>query len=57
MLQKSKGAPRKRQAHMYDLCKGKGICEGGDEIDKVEESTDPDAKKVSPKYHLRYSYY
>ena len=31
---KSKGHPRKRLAHVYDLCKGKNICEGGDEIDK-----------------------
>lgn len=25
--------PRKRMAHVYDLCKGKNICEGGDEMD------------------------
>ena len=25
---KSKGQPRKRMAHVYDLCKGKNICEG-----------------------------
>ncbi|KAH9371227.1 hypothetical protein HPB48_013528 [Haemaphysalis longicornis] len=30
---KTKGQPRKRLAHVYDLCKGKNICEGGDEID------------------------
>lgn len=33
ILVKSKGQPRKRMAHVYDLCKGKNICEGGDEID------------------------
>ncbi|XP_064456621.1 DNA-directed RNA polymerase II subunit RPB1-like [Ornithodoros turicata] len=39
IVTKSKGAPRKRLAHVYDLCKGKNICEGGDEIDaKVGES-------------------
>ena len=37
ILNKTKGQPRKRMAHVYDLCKGKNICEGGDEIDKVEE--------------------
>ena len=30
---KSKGQPRKRMTHVYDLCKGKNICEGGDEMD------------------------
>ena len=34
---KSKGQPRKRMTHIYDLCKGKKICEGGDEMD-----TNPD---------------
>ncbi|CAB1345123.1 unnamed protein product [Coregonus sp. 'balchen'] len=30
---KSKGQPRKRLTHVYDLCKGKNICEGGEEMD------------------------
>jgi len=30
---KSKGQQRKRLAYIYDLCKGKNICEGGDELD------------------------
>ncbi|XP_059081445.1 DNA-directed RNA polymerase II subunit RPB1-like [Tigriopus californicus] len=34
---KSKGQPRKRMAHTYDLCKGKNICEGGDEMDIASE--------------------
>jgi DNA-directed RNA polymerase II subunit RPB1 len=29
----SLGQPRKRITHVYDLCKGKKICEGGDEMD------------------------
>ena len=33
IVMKSKGQPRKRMAHIYDLCKGKNICEGGDEMD------------------------
>ncbi|XP_054719438.1 DNA-directed RNA polymerase II subunit RPB1-like [Uloborus diversus] len=33
IIAKSKGQPRKRLTHVYDLCKGKNICEGGDEID------------------------
>ncbi|OWF51528.1 DNA-directed RNA polymerase II subunit RPB1-like [Mizuhopecten yessoensis] len=33
VLTKSKGQPRKRMAHVYELCKGKKICEGGDEMD------------------------
>lgn len=33
ILAKSKGQPRKRLTHVYDLCKGKNICEGGEEMD------------------------
>ena len=33
MLARTVGNPRKRLDGVYDLCKGKGICEGGDEID------------------------
>ncbi|KAL7869484.1 hypothetical protein AOLI_G00134720 [Acnodon oligacanthus] len=33
ILSKSKGQPRKRLTHVYDLCKGKNICEGGEEMD------------------------
>jgi len=43
---KSKGQLRKRLAHIYDLCKGKNICEGGDEIDKMEEGEGGETKKV-----------
>jgi DNA-directed RNA polymerase II subunit RPB1 len=37
ILNKSRGQPRKRLAHIYDLCKAKNICEGGDQMDKVGE--------------------
>ena len=37
---KSKGQPRKRLAFIYDLCKGKNICEGGDEMDMNRENVD-----------------
>ena len=51
IVSKSKGYPRKRMAHMYDLCKGKNICEGGDEIDKesgmdADDQADGQKKKV-----------
>ena len=47
---KSKGQPRKRLAHVYDLCKGKNICEGGEEMDiKKENPDDPNNEKVSIK--------
>ena len=46
-MSKSKGQLRKRLAHVYDLCKGKNICEGGDEIDKLEETEGGEPKKVS----------
>jgi len=47
---KSKGQLRKRMAHIYDLCKGKNICEGGDEIDKIENGAHTDGKKVCGPY-------
>ncbi|KAI2810971.1 DNA-directed RNA polymerase II subunit RPB1 [Blomia tropicalis] len=31
IIAETKGNPRKRLAHVYDLCKGKNICEGGDD--------------------------
>jgi len=33
-------------AHIYDLCKGKNICEGGDEIDKMDDGGGADGKRV-----------
>ena len=50
VLAKSKGQPRKRMAHVYDMIKGKNICEGGDEMDTKLENADnqppPDDRKV-----------
>lgn len=37
---KTKGQPRKRLTFVYDLCKGKNICEGGDEMDLNKENVD-----------------
>ncbi|XP_046374548.1 DNA-directed RNA polymerase II subunit RPB1-like [Haliotis rufescens] len=45
ILTKSKGHPRKRLAHVYDLCKSRKICEGGDEMDKRNEEEDPTGEK------------
>jgi len=54
IVSKSKGQLRKRMAHIYDLCKGKNICEGGDEIDKMDDGTD--GKKVCVSFiHYYYS--
>ncbi|XP_072390152.1 LOW QUALITY PROTEIN: DNA-directed RNA polymerase II subunit RPB1 [Diabrotica undecimpunctata] len=44
VVMKSKGQPRKRLAFVYDLCKGKNICEGGDEMDVGKETEDPNKK-------------
>ncbi|KAK7074173.1 DNA-directed RNA polymerase II subunit RPB1 [Halocaridina rubra] len=41
IVTKSKGQPRKRLLHIYNLCKGKMICEGGDEVDVTKEPEDP----------------
>lgn len=46
VIAKSKGFPRKRFAHVYDLCKTKKICEGGDEMDgKLGEDLMDEEKK------------
>ncbi|XP_033117859.1 DNA-directed RNA polymerase II subunit RPB1-like [Anneissia japonica] len=39
VIRKSKGQPRKRMTHVYDLCKGKKLCEGGDEMDNQFDAT------------------
>lgn len=44
-MTKSKGQPRKRLQHVYNLCKGKMICEGGDEIDVGKDPDDPNTLK------------
>ncbi|CAH1982162.1 unnamed protein product [Acanthoscelides obtectus] len=45
VVMKSKGQPRKRLAFVYDLCKGKNICEGGDEMDVGKEGEENPQKK------------
>ncbi|XP_066139223.1 DNA-directed RNA polymerase II subunit RPB1 [Euwallacea fornicatus] len=47
IIMKSKGQPRRRLAFVYDLCKGKNICEGGDEMDikKDGDQADPNKKQ------------
>jgi DNA-directed RNA polymerase II subunit RPB1 len=40
VVMKSEGQPRKHLTLVYDLCKGKNICEGGDEMDIHEECSD-----------------
>ncbi|XP_071451933.1 DNA-directed RNA polymerase II subunit RPB1 [Hetaerina americana] len=40
IVMKSKGQPRKRLTFVYDLCKGKNICEGGDEMDIQKDGVD-----------------
>lgn len=51
IVTKSKGHPRKRLAHVYDLCKSKRMCEGGDEMDtKLGEPTEENGE--TKKVHL-----
>ncbi|KAJ7351030.1 hypothetical protein OS493_037212 [Desmophyllum pertusum] len=49
VLSKSQTQPLKRLQHIYDLCKGKRICEGGDMVDDKQSSLDIDEaeKKMS----------
>lgn len=52
IVTKSKGQPRKRLLHVYNLCKGKMICEGGDEVDIVKE---PEDGPQHPHQHSQHS--
>lgn len=59
---KTKGQPRKRLTFVYDLCKGKNICEGGDEMDLNKENIeDPNNPQVIDVYvlsdFLHHSFY
>ena len=45
IISKTKLHPRKRLASIYDLCKGKKMCEGGDEFDKENQNEDIMEKK------------
>lgn len=45
IVMKSKGQPRKRLAYVYDLCKGKKICEGGEDMDITKDGAAPDPNK------------
>ena len=45
IVMKTKGQPRKRLAYVYDLCRGKSICEGGEDIDVGKENNDPNKKQ------------
>lgn len=42
---KTKGQPRKRLTYVYDLCKGKNICEGGECVDM--KTNDEEVKSIA----------
>ncbi|XP_059613251.1 DNA-directed RNA polymerase II subunit RPB1 [Phlebotomus argentipes] len=45
IVMKSKGQPRKRLAYVYELCRGKTICEGGEDMDLGKENLQTDINK------------
>lgn len=45
IVMKSKGQPRKRMTYVYDLCKGKQICEGGEDMDLTKDGGPVDPGK------------
>lgn len=52
IMSKTHGHARKRTVHVYELCKGKKICEGGDEIDeKLDNGGEGEVKKVNTGVH------
>ncbi|CAL8094787.1 unnamed protein product [Orchesella dallaii] len=48
---KTKGQPRRRLAFVYDLCKGKSICEGGDEMDGLNNADGDPAVQAKKSGH------
>ncbi|XP_050438042.1 DNA-directed RNA polymerase II subunit RPB1-like [Adelges cooleyi] len=44
ILMNSKRQPRKRLVFIYDLCKAKTVCEGGDQLDITNDPNPPDTK-------------
>ena len=34
IVQKTRGQPKKRLLHVYELCKKRRVCQGGEEMDK-----------------------
>ena len=56
IISKSRGQPRRRLQHMYDVAKSKSVCEGGDNFEKKEtsvvERVEDALKVVSVKYYI-----
>lgn len=48
VLASTKGNMRKRQGLIYELCKNKSVCEGGDELDLGPDMRDPENPDENP---------
>nr|XP_033334567.1 DNA-directed RNA polymerase II subunit RPB1-like [Megalopta genalis] len=48
IVMKTKGQPRKRLTFVYDLCKSKNVCEGGDEMDINKENQEQPPAERKP---------
>jgi len=56
IIARSKGFPAKRLAAVYDLCRTRKICEGGDEMDtKLEKDETGEGEGGQKKVTLVYS--
>lgn len=44
---KTKGQTKRRLTYIFDLCKGKSICDGGDELDIAKDIFDDPSVIVS----------
>jgi len=54
-MTKTKGQPRKRLAHVYELCKGKKICEGGEEMDNTFDLQQREEEEPRKYFHAKVS--
>ena len=44
IIKKSKGVPRRRLQHIYDLARTKSVCEGGENGDKTQNGMGEDTE-------------
>lgn len=49
IISKSKQYPQKRLANVYNLCKSRKVCEGGDEMERKKEAEETENQEETPK--------
>lgn len=47
IIKKSRGVPKRRLQHIYDLARTKSVCEGGDHADKNQDLMGEDMEDIT----------